>query len=199
MSGTVFVCDQILLHVSFDAARRQLQRLAPDSFLLSASEYAYAAGITGLAEEAGLAAVLARLAGARPGDVLETKGCARLPLRWQAIGPDGALFPALDAGLTLSPAGQTTHGARAGRRVPAPPPGGSGARPSRRVLLRRCDHPQLYRPARLRPHPPRWHSNSGRPPSARRTAAVTPLNAIEVPKEAPSRVKGASPADLCQA
>jgi hypothetical protein len=40
--------------------------------------------------------------------VLETKGCARLPLRWQAIGPDGAQFPALDVGLTLSPAGETT-------------------------------------------------------------------------------------------
>ena len=61
MSGTVFVGNQILLQVSFDAARCQLQRLAPDAFLLSASEYAYAAGITGLAEEAGLAAVLARL------------------------------------------------------------------------------------------------------------------------------------------
>ena len=108
MSGTVFVGNQILLQVSFDAARCQLQRLAPDSFLLRASEYAYAAGITGLAEEVGLAAVLARLAGVRPGDVLETKGCARLPLRWQAIGPDGAQFPALDVGLTLSPAGETT-------------------------------------------------------------------------------------------
>ena len=28
--------------------------------------------------------------------------------RWQAIGPGGALFPALDADLALSPAGQTT-------------------------------------------------------------------------------------------
>jgi hypothetical protein len=28
---------------------------------------------------------------------------------------------------------------------------------------------------------------------------VTPLNAIEMPKEVPSRVKRASPADLCQA
>jgi hypothetical protein len=108
MSGTVFVGDQILLHVSLDAARRQLQRLTPDAFLPSASEYAYAAGTNGLAEEAGLAAVLARLARVERGDLMETKGCARLPLRWQTIGPDGALFPALDADLTLSPAGQAT-------------------------------------------------------------------------------------------
>jgi hypothetical protein len=108
MSGNVFVGDQVLLDVCFDAARRQLRRLTPDAFLLNASEHAYAAGITGLAEEAGHAAVLARLARVQPGDLMETRACARLPLRWQAIGPGGALFPALDANLTLSPAGQTT-------------------------------------------------------------------------------------------
>jgi hypothetical protein len=32
----------------------------------------------------------------------------RLPLRWQATGPGGTLFPALDADLTLSPAGEET-------------------------------------------------------------------------------------------
>jgi hypothetical protein len=108
MSGNVFVGDQVLLDVCFDAARRQLRRLTPDAFLLNASEHAYAAGISGLAEEGGLAAVLARLARVKPGDLMETGGCARLPLRWQATGPDGAPFPALDADLTLSPAGQTT-------------------------------------------------------------------------------------------
>jgi len=108
MSGNVFVGDQILLDVSFDAARRQLRRLTADGLVLGASEYAYAAGITGLAEEARLAAAPARLAQVKPGDLMETSGCARLPLRWQATGPDGALFPALDADLTLSPAGQAT-------------------------------------------------------------------------------------------
>jgi hypothetical protein len=32
---------------------------------------------------------------------------ARLCLRWEAIGPDGALYPALDADLTLASAGET--------------------------------------------------------------------------------------------
>jgi hypothetical protein len=31
----------------------------------------------------------------------------RLWLRWEAIGPDGAVYPALDAALTLTPAGET--------------------------------------------------------------------------------------------
>jgi hypothetical protein len=115
MSGNAFVGDQVLLDVSIGAARRQLRRLAADGVLLGASEYAYGAAITGLAEEAGPVAALSRLAGVEAGDVVETRDCARLWLRWQAIGPDGALFPALDADLTLTPAGdQTTVLALAG-------------------------------------------------------------------------------------
>jgi hypothetical protein len=106
MSGNTFVGDHVLLDVSFDAARSQLGRLAGDGVLLGASEYAYAAGISGLVETAGSAAGMSRLAGVRPGDLAETWDCARLWLRWEAIGPDGALFPALDADLTLSPAGE---------------------------------------------------------------------------------------------
>ena len=108
MSGNVFVGDHIVMDVCPDAARRQLERLAGDGVLLSASEYAYGAGITGLVEVAGLAAGKSRLVGARPGDLVETEGCARLWLRWEAIGSDGALFPALDADLTLCPAGENT-------------------------------------------------------------------------------------------
>jgi hypothetical protein len=121
MSSNVFVGDQVILDVSFDAARCQLRRLASDGLLLGISEYAYATGVTDLAE-AGLAAASAQLAGVRSGDLMETGERARLPLRWQEIGPDGALFPALDADLTLSPAGQaTTVLALAGvYRLPAP-------------------------------------------------------------------------------
>jgi hypothetical protein len=106
MSGNVFVGDHVVLDVSFDAARCQLGRLAGDGVLLGASEYAYGAGITGLVETAGPTVGMSRLAGVRPGDLAETAGCARLWLRWEAIGSDGALFPALDADLTLSPAGE---------------------------------------------------------------------------------------------
>jgi hypothetical protein len=108
MSGNVFVSDHILIDVCPDAAARQLERLAGDGVLLSASEYAYGAGIAGLVEAAGLAAGVSRLVGVQPGDLKETGGCARLWLRWEAIGPDGTLFPALDADLTLSPAGENT-------------------------------------------------------------------------------------------
>jgi hypothetical protein len=48
MSGNVFVGDHIRMDVCLDSARRQLERLARDGVLLSASEHAYGAGITGL-------------------------------------------------------------------------------------------------------------------------------------------------------
>jgi hypothetical protein len=121
MSGNAFVGDQVLVDVSFAAARCQLRRLASDGVLLRASEYAYRAGMTGLMEAAGPAAALPRLAGVEPAVLVETDRCARLWLRWEAPGSGGSLFPALDADLTLSPAGeQTTVLAVAGvYRLPA--------------------------------------------------------------------------------
>ena len=56
MSGNVLVGDHILMAVGLDSAGRQLERLARDGVLLSASEHAYGEGITGLVETAGLAA-----------------------------------------------------------------------------------------------------------------------------------------------
>jgi hypothetical protein len=108
MSGNLFVGDHILMDVGLDSARRQLERLARDGVLLSASEYAYGEGITGLVETAGLAAGMSRLVGVQPGDLMETEGRARLWLRWEAIGSGGTLFPALDADLTLSQVGENT-------------------------------------------------------------------------------------------
>jgi hypothetical protein len=106
MSANVFVDDRILLDVGFDAARYQLGRLANDGGLLSAAEYAYGAGITGLAGTARPAAGMSRLAGVQAEDIADTPYGARLWLRWDAIGPDGADYPALDAVVTLTPAGQ---------------------------------------------------------------------------------------------
>ena len=111
MNANVFVDDRILLNVGFDAARCQLGRLAGDGVLLGAAEYAYGAGIAGLAETlapaAGMSrqAEMSRLAGVRADDIADTPDGARLWLRWEAIGPDGAVYPALDAVVTLAPAG----------------------------------------------------------------------------------------------
>jgi hypothetical protein len=106
MSANVFVGDHILMDTGFDAARNQLGRLDRDGVLLSAAEYAYGVGITGLVETVGPAAGMSRLAGVRAEDIAQTPDGARLWLRWEAIGPDGAVWPALDAVLTLNPAGE---------------------------------------------------------------------------------------------
>jgi hypothetical protein len=108
MGGNVFVGERVLLGVGLDAARAWLGRLAADGVLLGAAEYAYGQGIAGLVEEAGPAAGMSRLAEVRVGEIAGTPDGARLGLRWEAIGPGGGLFPALDANLTLSPAGQAT-------------------------------------------------------------------------------------------
>lgn len=108
MSANVFVGDHMLLDVGFDAARYRLGRLAGDGVLLDAAEYGYGMGITGLTEAAGVTGELSRLAGVWPGELTETAGCARLALRWEAIGASGVLFPALDADLTLTAAGEKT-------------------------------------------------------------------------------------------
>lgn len=108
MNGSVFATDEVLVDVGFDAARRRLACLAGDGVLLGAAEYAYGAGIAGLAQEAGPATGMSRLAGVRPGDLNETFDRARLGLRWEAIGPDGKVYPALDADLTLTATGATT-------------------------------------------------------------------------------------------
>lgn len=39
-------------------------------------------------------------------DLVTREGSAVLALRWEAAGPRGGLFPALDADITLTPAGE---------------------------------------------------------------------------------------------
>jgi hypothetical protein len=108
MSGIVFAADEVLVDVHFDAARCRLGRLAGDGVLLGAAECAYVQGIAGLVEAAGPAAGMPRLAGVRAEDIAETPDRARLGVRWEAVGPDGEMYPALDADLTLTPAGEAT-------------------------------------------------------------------------------------------
>ncbi len=130
VTGEMFIGDHVLLTVGFAAARTRLGNLAGGGLLLGASEHAYAETITGLADATGSVAVAPQLAGVRPGDLTGTSRTAQLPVHWDVTTADGALFPALDADLTLTPAGnQTTIFALTG--VFRPPPGlaGTGLEP----------------------------------------------------------------------
>ena len=122
MTGEMFIGDHVQLNIGFAAARTRLGNLASRGVLLCASEHAYGETITGLADAAGSVLGACQLARVRPGDIAETRGTAQLPVHWEVTTGDGTLFPALDADLTLTPAGdQTTVFALTG--VFRPPPG----------------------------------------------------------------------------
>jgi hypothetical protein len=68
-------------------------------------------------------------------DLVTREGSAALALRWEAAGPCGGLFPALDADITLTPAGeQATVLEVAGAY--RPPLGAAGAGLDRVILHR---------------------------------------------------------------
>ncbi len=104
----MFVSGEVLLDGSFAAAQAGLANLARGGSLLSASQAACGDGITGLARVGPLGGGpgMSRLVQVRFRDLVTREGSAVLALRLVAAGPCGGLFPALDAGITLTPAGE---------------------------------------------------------------------------------------------
>jgi hypothetical protein len=130
------VSVRVALNTGFHAARARLKILTEGGMLPRASEVAYGEGITGLAELAGPAAGLTRLAGVCLEDLTETDDCAHVALQWEAIAADGMLFTALLADLMLIPAGdQITALSVTGTFWP--PPGRVGAGLGQ-AIVRRC-------------------------------------------------------------
>jgi hypothetical protein len=118
----MFVGDEVLLDAGFGVARARLADLALSDALQRASEDAYRHGIAG--PVGGLARVHVR-------ELAGKERSAGLAIRWEVAGADGALFPVLDADITLIPgAGGTAVLALAG--VYRPP----HARASERAVLR---------------------------------------------------------------
>jgi hypothetical protein len=103
----VFVSGEVSLDVSFTAAQARLAYLIGGGLLVSASAQAYSDGITGLPGVGPLdsAVGLSRLCEVHFRDLKASDDSARLALRWEVNGPVG-LFPALDADITLAPAGK---------------------------------------------------------------------------------------------
>ncbi len=103
----MFVVHETRLDIPFSAAQARLSNLIGGSLLVEASQGAYGEGISGLTRvgPAGPMPGLSRLVHARFGDLVIRGDAATLKLRWEAIGPGGGLFPALDADLTLTATG----------------------------------------------------------------------------------------------
>jgi len=103
----MFVAAQVQAEVSYALAQARLARLAEAGGLLTASRSTYEAGLAGLIPVGppGAESEAAALVQAHFGDLNADHSSARMPLRWEALPPGGKPFPALDADLTLSPAG----------------------------------------------------------------------------------------------
>jgi hypothetical protein len=102
----VFVGDEVLLELSFPLARARLGALTRSGLLMSASNDAYGAEITGMMRVG--PAGITRLVRVQFSDLPERPNTAGLALRWEVTGPGGALFPVLDANLELVRAGPET-------------------------------------------------------------------------------------------
>jgi hypothetical protein len=99
----VFLSQEVTLPLSFAVARARLLRLTRSGALSTASGEAFAVG-RGDAPPGetpgGTSLVRVQFAEPAPrGDLMV------LPLRWEAMGPTGRLFPVLDADITLLPVG----------------------------------------------------------------------------------------------
>ena len=108
--GEMFVAAEMGLDLSFPAAAARLANLARGGPLTRVSEGAYGDGLTGLVwvgpTGAGAVPGVSRLVQVHVRDVVTGGEGAVLALRWQATGPGGRLFPALDADMSLTPAGE---------------------------------------------------------------------------------------------
>lgn len=87
-----------------DAAARLLNLLTEPA-LTTVSHAAYASGQETLAQVGPFGAVsgLSKLVRVHFLEAREDAGTLNVPLRWEATGPTGALFPVLDADLILGP------------------------------------------------------------------------------------------------
>jgi hypothetical protein len=135
--GPVFIGAEVRLDVGFNAAQARLANLARDGLLRRASDDAYRELGSGLARVGPLGAApgISKLIVVRFSDLSVHEDFAVGAMRWEAPGPGGALFPALDADIKLTRAGdESTVLAVSG--VYRPPLGGLGTGLDRMVMRR---------------------------------------------------------------
>lgn len=84
--------------------------MASDGWLTEISEDAYDSGLSGLIRVGPLGDVpgMSKLVRVYVRELRTRQDSAVLTFRWEATGPTGGLFPALDADITLTSAGQDT-------------------------------------------------------------------------------------------
>jgi len=133
----MFVREELVLDVDFDTARVRIANLTQGGWLRGVSEAAYDHGLVGLVRVGPVGDMpgMSKLVRVQVRDLVTRDGTAVLTLRWEATGVGGRLFPALDADITLAPAGDDkTRVNLVG--VYRPPLGGLGAGLDKAILHR---------------------------------------------------------------
>lgn len=117
----MFIADEIPVPVSAGAAAARLAAMAGAGSLDGISQAAWSDGITRTAQVPGVS----ELVHVRHREPVRRGAVTVLTLRWEAAGPDGAVFPVLDADITLAPHGDqaTLIGLDGVYRPPAGTPG----------------------------------------------------------------------------
>jgi hypothetical protein len=133
----MFVQYETTLPVPFATATARLENVVHGTVLVAASQQSYGEGVTGVLRVGplGSARGVSRLVEVRFRDLVIRGDTAVLTLRWEASGPGGGLFPALDADLTLTAAGADATALRLDGSY-RPPLGAIGERLDRAILFR---------------------------------------------------------------
>lgn len=133
----MFIGAEARLDLDFTAAQPRLANLTRRGLLRRACDDAYRDLGTGLARVGPLGAApgMSKLVAVRFTDLAVHRDFATGAMRWEAAGPGGALFPALDADITLTRAGKAAT-ILAVWGVYRPPLGGLGARLDQAVMRR---------------------------------------------------------------
>ncbi|HET9081460.1 MAG TPA: hypothetical protein VFO01_13240 [Trebonia sp.] len=100
----MFISEERLLTVGFDAAAPRLARLGAGGWMYGRSEAVYEGGMEYLLRVGPLGEVpyASKLVRVRLAEPVCRDGVISVGMRWEAAGPGGRLFPALDADIRLS-------------------------------------------------------------------------------------------------
>jgi hypothetical protein len=106
----MFASQEVRLNMTFARARARLAVLCNAGWLSGSSQQAYAEGLAGLIRVGPAGDVLgaSKLVRVQFLEPVPRDDTVVLPLRWEATGVTGRLFPVLDANLVLTPSGEDT-------------------------------------------------------------------------------------------
>jgi hypothetical protein len=133
----MFVSQELSLDISYAVARARFDEFSRSGWLTDASGRAHADGLSGLIRVGPFGAVLgaSKLVRVQTLEPVTRGDAVALPLRWEATGALGRLFPVLDADLILTP--EDTGGTRLELKgVYRAPLAGIGSAADRLVLHR---------------------------------------------------------------